>query len=163
MLGGMTIAVDGREIDLSEVVMYKGMMFTGIPNLALAVGYTNASWTLKADLVSEYVCRLLNHMDEHGYRQCVPHHPDPSSAVEPVLDLTSGYVMRSIDSLPKQGSKTPWRLHQNYARDVLLMRFGKLEDGAMRFTNGDRPGVRTGPAQIPASPGSVPARSQDSR
>ena len=136
MLGGTEIAVDGRAIDLSEVMTYKGMMFTGIPNLALAVGYTNASWTLKADLVSEYVCRLLNHMEEHGYRQCMPHHPDPASAGEPLLDLASGYVLRSIDSLPKQGAAPPWRLHQNYARDVLLMRFGKLEDGAMQFSRG---------------------------
>ena len=136
VLGGMAIAVDGREVDLSEAVGYKGMMLSGIPNLALTLGYTNASWTLKGDLVAEYVCRLLNHMDELGYRQCLPRAPDPSLARAPFLDLASGYVLRSIDLLPKQGPRTPWRLHQNYPRDVAMLKYGPLEDEAIEFSGG---------------------------
>ncbi len=113
---------------------YKGMMLSGVPNLALAVGYTNASWTLKCDLTYEYVCRLLNHMDEHGYRQCTPRNRDPSVTELPFIDLASGYVLRSIDQFPKQGSKAPWRLYQNYALDILSLRFGAIEDGAMEFS-----------------------------
>jgi cation diffusion facilitator CzcD-associated flavoprotein CzcO len=135
MLGGMTIAVDGREVDLSDSVGYKGMMLCGVPNLALALGYTNASWTLKCDLCAEHVCRLLNHMDERGLRQCTPRAPGPSVSTEPFLDLKSGYVLRSIEHLPKQGSRAPWRLHQNYARDIALLRYGSLEDEAMEFSN----------------------------
>ena len=105
MLGGMKIGVDGRELDLSKAVSYKGMMFGGVPNLAYAVGYTNASWTLKCDLVAEHVCRLLGHMDEHGYTQCMPSEPDPSLETQPFIDLTSGYVLRSIDALPRQGTQ----------------------------------------------------------
>ncbi len=135
MLGGIGIAVDGREIELSETVGYKGMMVSGVPNLALAVGYTNASWTLKADLVCEYVCRLLNHMDERGYRQCTPRAPGPARPTEPFLDLTSGYVLRAIDRLPKQGDRQPWRLHQNWARDIRMLRHGPVEDEAMEFSS----------------------------
>jgi monooxygenase len=133
VLGDMAITVDGREIRLSETVGYKGMMFSGVPNLALALGYTNASWTLKADLVSTYVCRLLNHMDAHGYDRCTPRAPDPSLPTQPFIDLASGYVLRSIDALPKQGDRTPWRLHQNYARDILMLKRGPLEDEAIAF------------------------------
>jgi monooxygenase len=134
-VGGVTIAVDGREIELSETVGYKGLMFSGVPNLAIAIGYTNASWTLKCDLACEYVCRMLNHMDEHGYRQCMPRAPDPSLPTEAFLDLMSGYVLRSVDRFPKQGSRAPWRLHQNYARDILLLRRGTLEDEGMEFSS----------------------------
>jgi hypothetical protein len=105
-----------------------------VPNLALAMGYTNASWTLKCDLVSGYVCRLLNHMDKHGYRQCTPRAPDASVVTEPFIDLASGYVLRALDGLPKQGDRAPWRLHQNYARDVLLLKHGGVEDEAMEFS-----------------------------
>ena len=100
-----------------------------------ALGYTNASWTLKCDLVAQYVCRLLNHMDARGYRQATPREPDPAIATEPFLDLASGYVLRSIHTLPKQGSRAPWRLYQNYARDVLLMRRGPIEDEGIEFSN----------------------------
>ena len=134
-LGGMTLAVDGREVELSETVGYKGMMLSGVPNLAVALGYTNASWTLKCDLVSEYVCRLLNHMDELGCRQCTPRAPDPALPTEPFIDLASGYVLRSVDRLPKQGARPPWRLHQNYVRDVLMLRRGALEDEGIAFSN----------------------------
>lgn len=135
-LGGMSVVVDGREIKLSETVGYKGMMLSGVPNLALALGYTNASWTLKCDLVAQYVCRLLNHMDEHGYRIATPRPPPPDLPLEPFLDLKSGYVQRALDALPKQGSRAPWRLHQNYMRDVGMFRRAPIEDGAMDFSRG---------------------------
>jgi cation diffusion facilitator CzcD-associated flavoprotein CzcO len=134
VLGGIEIAVDGRAVTLSETMSYKGMMLSGVPNFAFAVGYTNASWTLKCDLTCEYVCRLLNHMDRLGHKQCVPYNRDPSVRELPFLDFSSGYVQRSIDKFPKQGSKAPWRLHQNYALDIFNLRFGSLEDSAMEFS-----------------------------
>jgi monooxygenase len=132
-VGGIALNVDGTEVELSHTVSYKGMMLSGVPNFAVALGYTNASWTLKCDLVSEYVCRLLTHMDRRGYRECLPVAPR-SAQLEPIIDLKSGYVLRSIDALPKQGPRPPWRLHQNYPRDVLLMRRGAIEDEGVRFT-----------------------------
>ena len=123
----------------SETMSYKGMMLSGVPNLAIAFGYTNASWTLKCDLTCGYVCRLLNHMDEHGYRQCTPQNRDPSITEQPFIDFSSGYVLRSIDKFPKQGSKAPWRLYQNYALDILTLRFGAIEDGAMQFSQTGSP------------------------
>jgi monooxygenase len=134
VLGGIEIAVDGGEVTLSETMSYKGMMLSGVPNFAFAVGYTNASWTLKCDLTCEYVCRLLNHMDKLGHTQCTPHNRDPTVRELPFLDFSSGYVQRSIDKFPKQGSKAPWRLHQNYALDIFNLRFGSLEDSAMEFS-----------------------------
>jgi monooxygenase len=133
--GGIQIVVDGEEIDVSKTVGYKGMMLSDVPNMALALGYTNASWTLKCDLVAEYVCRLINHMDEHGYRQCTPRAPDPGLPLEPFIDLRSGYVLRSIDKLPKQGPRKPWRLNQNYPLDVLLLRRGPLDDEGIQFSS----------------------------
>jgi len=109
------------------------MMFSDIPNLAFAVGYTNASWTLKCDLTAEYVCRLLNYMDHHGYALCTPRANDPDIEEEPVIDFNSGYVLRALDTLPRQGSKTPWRLHQNYMKDLRMMRYGRVDDGTMEF------------------------------
>jgi monooxygenase len=134
--GGMQLAVDGRDVELSETMSYKGMMLSGVPNLAMAFGYTNASWTLKCDLTCAYVCRLLNYMDERGYRQCVPLNGDPSIATQPFIDFSSSYVQRSIDQFPRQGSRPPWRLYQNYALDILSLRYGAVEDGAMRFSTG---------------------------
>lgn len=133
-LGGMKVSVDGEEVDLSKCFTYKGMMLDRVPNMAFTIGYTNASWTLKADLVAEYVCRLLNHMDAHGYTRCAPVADDPSITEEPLLDFTSGYVLRALDRLPKQGSKEPWKLRQNYPLDLRTLRFGPLEDGVMRFS-----------------------------
>lgn len=133
-LGGMRLAVDGTEPDLAKAFTYKGMMLSGVPNFAYTLGYTNASWTLKADLTSEYICRLLNHMDANGYRQCVPEVTDPSITEEPLLDFNSGYVLRSLDSLPKQGSKEPWKLRQNYPFDLRNLRFGPIDDGTMQFS-----------------------------
>jgi cation diffusion facilitator CzcD-associated flavoprotein CzcO len=131
-LGGMELAVDGRPVDVPATMAYKGMMLSGVPNMAFTVGYTNASWTLKADLTSEYVCRLLNHMDAHCYRRSVPE-VDPTVTEQPLLDFTSGYVQRSLDRFPKQGSKEPWKLRQNYVRDIRTIRRGAIDDGAMRF------------------------------
>jgi cation diffusion facilitator CzcD-associated flavoprotein CzcO len=134
-LGGMSLAVDGEEVDVPAKMTYKGMMLSGVPNMAFTVGYTNASWTLKADLTSEYVCRLLGHMDAHGYKRCVPE-VDPSVTEQPLLDFTSGYVLRSLEHFPKQGSKEPWKLRQNYVFDIRTIRRGEIEDGAMRFSSG---------------------------
>jgi monooxygenase len=133
-LGGMQIAIDGRDISLGETMSYKGMMLSGVPNLAFAVGYTNASWTLKCDLTCEYVCRLINHMDAHGHSCCTPHNRDPSVAELPFIDFSSGYVLRSIEHFAKQGSKTTWKLHQNYARDIVNLKYGSVDDGAMEFS-----------------------------
>jgi monooxygenase len=134
-LGGMQIVVDGTDIDLPETLSYKGMMLSGVPNLAIAFGYTNASWTLKCDLTCEYVCRLLNHMDEHRYAFCVPHNDDPSLVKEPFIDFSSGYVQRAIDKFPKQGPEAPWRLHQNYALDIMSIKYRAIEDGALQFAH----------------------------
>lgn len=138
-LGGMQLAVDGSEVDVSETMSYKGMMLSGVPNLAIAFGYTNASWTLKADLTCAYVCRLLNHMDQHRYVQCTPSNDDPSIEEQPFIDFSSSYVQRSIEQFPKQGSKAPWRLYQNYALDILALKFGAVEDDAMRFARAEPP------------------------
>ena len=134
-LGGVELSVDGEPVDVPGAMAYKGMMLSGVPNFAFTVGYTNASWTLKADLVSEYVCRLLAHMDARGDVRCVPEVSDPTVTEQPLLSFTAGYVMRSIDEFPKQGSKAPWRLGQNYVFDIHSIRRGELEDGSMRFSS----------------------------
>jgi monooxygenase len=131
-IGGMSLCRDGKPVDLSDTVSYKGMMISGVPNFSMVIGYTNASWTLKADLVNRYVCRLLNHMAAEGYVAATPVAP-PEGADQPFLDLASGYVQRSLAQLPKQGRRKPWRLHQNYIRDVGLLRRGPLEDEGMTF------------------------------
>jgi monooxygenase len=135
VLGGVELTVDGERKEFKDLVGYKGMMFNGVPNMALALGYTNASFTLKCDLVSQYLCRLLNHMDAHGYRVAVPRDPGPSVPRESFIDLKSGYVLRSIDQLPKQGTRHPWRLHQNYAADIRLLKHGPVDD-EMEFSRG---------------------------
>ena len=130
----------------AKTLGYKGMMLSGVPNLAFAVGYTNASWTLKCDLTCEYVCRLLNHMDEHGYRECTPAEPRPvgrprsrSSTSRPATCCA-----RSTSS-PGRARRPPWRLYQNYARDILMLRFAAIEDDAMEFSNGGPVGRPGGP------------------
>jgi monooxygenase len=135
LAGGISLEVDGRPVDFARTVGYKGVMFSGVPNLALTIGYTNASWTLKADLAAGYVCRLLNLMDARGYRQCIPLGPDPALPTRPFLNLTSGYVTRALDVMPRQGVTKPWRLHQNYASDLLMLRYGKIEDAELRFVS----------------------------
>ncbi len=133
-LGGIELVVDGRAVELSQTLGYKGMMLSDVPNMAMSLGYTNASWTLKCDLTCEYVCRLLNHMAARGYAQCVARNRDPARPTEPFIDLSAGYVQRSIAKFPRQGLSTPWRLHQNYARDIAMLRYGPLEDEAMEFS-----------------------------
>jgi monooxygenase len=133
MLGGLQIDVDGVSTDLSQKMIYKGMMLSDVPNLAFALGYTNASWTLKCELTSLYVCRLINYMTARGYGCCVPRRRDPSIKEEPAVSLTSGYIQRAIARLPKQGSKRPWRLYQNYVLDMATLKFGALNDGTIEF------------------------------
>ena len=137
--GGTELVVDGEPVEIADHVGYKGMMFSGIPNLAMTVGYTNASWTLKADLVAEYVSRLLEHMDRHGYDVAMPVEPPPDVQRVPFIDLTAGYVQRSLHLFPKQGDRTPWRLHQNYLKDVLLIRRGPVDDEGIEFSRAPAP------------------------
>ncbi|HEV2784296.1 MAG TPA: NAD(P)/FAD-dependent oxidoreductase [Actinophytocola sp.] len=133
-LGGIRLTVDGRPVDLPETMVYKGMMLGGVPNFAFTIGYTNASWTLKADLVSEHVVRILRHLDTHGYTTCVPTNTDPTITPQPLLDFQAGYVLRSVHEFPKSGSRPPWRLGMSYAHDLLNLRYGKLDDGTLRFS-----------------------------
>jgi cation diffusion facilitator CzcD-associated flavoprotein CzcO len=137
VLGGMKLRVDGRDVEVSQALTYRGMMLGGVPNLALAFGYTNASWTLKCELICRYVTRLLNHMDARGFTQATPLPPAgvAGGATEPFINLTSGYVLRSLDQFPRQGASAPWRVHQNYLRDIALIRHGDLEEG-MEFASG---------------------------
>jgi cation diffusion facilitator CzcD-associated flavoprotein CzcO len=134
LMSGVAFSVDGRAIDPAQSVNYKGMMFSDMPNLASSFGYTNASWTLKADLTCAYVCRLLNTMRKRGLRQATPRLGDDAVATEEFLDFTSGYVQRALARFPKQGSKAPWRLHQNYLKDLLALKYGSVDDG-MEFSN----------------------------
>jgi monooxygenase len=135
VLGGVQLSVDGRPVDLAQTVSYKAMMYSGVPNLAASMGYTNASWTLKCDLTCEYVCRLLNHMRKHGQRQCTPTLTDPSMPLQPWSDFSSGYVQRSAHLFPKRGTQAPWKLKQNYVHDLLTLRLGRIDDEAMVFSN----------------------------
>jgi monooxygenase len=116
----------------------------------MALGYTNASWTLKCDLTCEYVCRLINHMDEHAYSYCVARNHDRSITEEPFIDFSSGYVRRSIDQFPRQGSKAPWRLYQNYALDIVSLRFRPLTDGVLQFASASSSGAGPSTSAVPA-------------
>ena len=142
-IGGLELVVDGEPVRLNERLTYKGMMLSGVPNFALTIGYTNASWTLKADLVARYVCRLLAHLDAHGYGFVTPVAPPPTGEEIPLIDLESGYLQRARHLMPKQGLAAPWRLYQNYPRDVVLLKRGAIEDGALRFT-GRQPAAARG-------------------
>ena len=133
LLGGLQVTVDGEPRNLSKSMSYKGMMYSDVPNLASAFGYTNASWTLKCDLTCEYVTRLLNYMDRKGTPIAIPK-SDPSVEEAPWLDFSSGYVQRAKDVLPKQGTTKPWKLYQNYALDLVTLRFGKVDDGTLTFS-----------------------------
>jgi cation diffusion facilitator CzcD-associated flavoprotein CzcO len=130
--GGIAFTVDGKQLAAKDSMIYKGLMVSGVPNLAFAVGYTNASWTLKADLTAQYACRLIAFMDKRGYKYCVPER-DPAVQEEPLMNFTSGYVQRSIEQFPKQGSVRPWKLFQNYALDLLMIRHSKIDDSSIRF------------------------------
>ncbi len=135
LLGNATLEMDGKPVDMSKHLNYRGTMLSDVPNLAFAMGYTNASWTLKCDLVCEFACRLLNHMERHGHRVCVARRSAAGTHEEPLINFTSGYVQRSIASLPKQGARAPWRLYQNYLLDLLSLRHGRIRDGAIEFTD----------------------------
>ena len=130
--GGAGVSVDGREMAINQLVSYKGVMYSDLPNLSAAFGYTNASWTLKADLTCEWVCRVLNHMRANDKAVCVPRRT-PDVEEVPFFDFSPGYVRRALDVLPKQGSKRPWRLYQNYILDYVTLRFGGLADEALHF------------------------------
>ncbi len=134
---GIEIVVDSRAVDASTTLSYKGMMYESVPNMASAFGYTNASWTLKCDLTCEYVCRVLNHMAKTGKTQAMPVNDDPTVEFAPWLDFSSGYVQRAMAKFPKQGTKAPWKLHQNYALDLLSLRYDKLEDEVLRFSGSE--------------------------
>ena len=135
VLGDVKLSLAGVPVNPADLLVYKGMMFSGLPNLANTFGYTNASWTLKADLTARYFCRVLRHMDRHGQTVFTPTR-GANVAPEPFLDFTSGYVQRAAALLPKQGDRKPWRLYQNYVLDLLALRFGKVADGVMAFTRG---------------------------
>jgi monooxygenase len=133
LLGGAQVAVDGKPVKFSEKMNFKGVMFSDVPNLAAVFGYTNASWTLKCDLTCAYVARLLAYMDRRGYTSCTPRLRDPTIKPVPLLGLTSGYIQRAVNEFPQQGSQKPWRLYQNYARDLISLRYGAVNDGALEF------------------------------
>ena len=134
LFGGVDLSVDGEPFVAGDSMAYKGLMLTGVPNFAYTIGYTNASWTLKADLVSEFFCRVINYMDDHGYDTVEPTHPGNSVDERPLMDFTPGYVLRALDYLPKSGSRAPWRLKQNYLLDLQLIRRGKVDDEALAFS-----------------------------
>jgi monooxygenase len=133
VLGDVEVRVDGHPQELGQTMVYKGMLLSDVPNLAMVWGYVNASWTLKADLTAGYVCRLLRYMDRHGYTVAVPR-GDPAVLPRPFLTFTSGYVQRALAMLPKQGSRRPWAVHQNYLLDLLSIRYGRIADGVLRFS-----------------------------
>jgi len=132
-IGGIAASVDGVPVDLPSKLTYKGMMLEGVPNLAIAIGYTNASWTLKCELTCDYVCRLLNHMHEHGLSECVARNSDETLVEGTMLGLTSGYIQRSAHLLPKQGATYPWKVHQSYLRDYRALKMTPVDDGYMAF------------------------------
>lgn len=132
LLGGIEFTVDGADLAVSRAMAYKGAMLGGVPNMAFTFGYTNASWTLKADLTAGYVCRLIRYMDSRGYAIATPR-PDPSLGEDPFLDFTSGYVIRALEMLPKQGSRRPWKVYQNYFLDAFTLRLARIDDGVLQF------------------------------
>jgi cation diffusion facilitator CzcD-associated flavoprotein CzcO len=142
-LGGIELSVDGEKVDVSERLTYKGMMIEDVPNLAVAIGYTNASWTLKCDLTCQYVCRLLEHLRATGLRQCTPRAAEGAASAAPLLGLSSGYIARAADRLPKQGTRFPWQVHQSYLADHRALTRSPVVDDAMVFSNPE-------PAVVPA-------------
>ncbi|MET3805923.1 cation diffusion facilitator CzcD-associated flavoprotein CzcO [Nakamurella sp. UYEF19] len=152
--GGMQLSVDGQDVDLPASMAYKSMMLAGVPNFAFAIGYTNASWTLKVDLTSEYVCRLLNLMREKHYAAAVPV-ADPSVPGVQFLDFAAGYVRRSVKDFPQQGTVAPWRVTMNYLRDLPALRFGSITE-QMEFRS-VQPPIGVG-SRVSGGTGSEPRR-----
>jgi monooxygenase len=142
LLGGIAVSIDGRPVEFSGTMNFKGIMFSDVPNLFAIFGYTNASWTLKSDLTCAYAARLINYMDRRSYVACTPRRRDPSVKPEPLIDFSSGYIQRAIDQFPHQGSRKPWKLYQNYVRDLISLRFGSLDDGALEFDSAPQPRAR---------------------
>lgn len=135
MMGGMDLTLDGESVDFSEKLYYKGAMIEDVPNLSMVFGYTNSSWTLKADLISEYFCRVIRHMDARGYTVATPRNHDHEMEREPFINMNSGYIKRALSSLPQQGSKKPWKLYQNYFKDMAAFKLTPIEDKALVFSN----------------------------
>ena len=133
LAGGIEVRVDGEVVNLNEKLNYKGSMIQDIPNLIAIIGYTNAAWTLKADLVCIYACRLINYLDDKKFRFCVPRLNDGTINAIPIINFSSGYIQRSMDKLPKQGDKLPWKLNQNYFKDRKILKQQKIEDGILEF------------------------------
>lgn len=134
IMSGVQLVVNDAPVDLAKALIYKGTMYRDIPNLASSFGYINASWTLKCELIAQHVCRLLNYMDQHAYTQCTPRLQDHLIAEEPMMGLTSGYMQRARDTMPRQSARKPWKMHQNYLRDLLSLRFNMMNDGTLEFT-----------------------------
>jgi cation diffusion facilitator CzcD-associated flavoprotein CzcO len=145
--GGITLTVDGQQVDLHECLAYKSMMLSGVPNFAFAIGYTNSSWTLKVDLVCEHLMRMLAYMDQHGYTTVVAVADDPTIARRPLLDFSAGYVLRSLDSFPQQGDSGPWAVAMDYKSDRERLINGPVSDAALRFSTADRAAVGSGAAR----------------
>jgi monooxygenase len=143
-VGGADIRVDGHEVNLPSTLIYRGCMFSDIPNFAMSFGYTNASWTLKADLTCRFAARLVRHMEDNGYAYCTPRNNDPAMETAPFVDFSSGYFLRAIDQLPRQGTRQPWRLNQNYLIDSIKLTRAPIEDGVLQFT---RPAAETAPSK----------------
>lgn len=134
LLGGMTVHINGKPVDVVNIHVYRGVMLSDIPNFAIAIGYTNASWTLKCDLNCHFVTKLLNYMDQKNYTVCVPRFDPSKYETEPLLDFNSGYVKRAADHLPKQGSEAPWKVHQNYLRDTLSLKLTTMNDKVLEYS-----------------------------
>jgi cation diffusion facilitator CzcD-associated flavoprotein CzcO len=132
LLGGVVLTVNGKPVNPNEEIVYKGMMLSEVPNFVMAFGYTNASWTLKTDLTANYVCKLLNYMAKKGYQIVAPRR-QRNVAPEPFLNFQSGYIQRADSLLPKQGSRRPWRVYQNYLMDMMTTRYGRVDDGVLEF------------------------------
>ena len=153
MLGGVQMTVDGEPVKVSQHLTYKGVLVEGIPNAAIVFGYTNISWTLKADIASEYVCRLIKHMDRKGYTRVIPRDHGDHRTEDTILGaLSSGYIRRSADRLPRQGSSAPWAVRQDYVRDAPVLRFGAIEDDCLEFLRGT-PDQGAGHAPLQAASG----------
>jgi monooxygenase len=133
--GGIELSVDGRSVDSGKTLAYKGVMVSGVPNFASVFGYINASWTLKADLICAYVCRLLNFMDRKGARQVTPKRGSETAVAQFVENFSSGYMQRALASWPKQGAKAPWRVYQNYIRDAITLKWSSIDNDALEFSN----------------------------
>jgi monooxygenase len=156
-LGKVDLRVDGKPVRAKDLLSYKGIMYSDVPNLTAVFGYTNASWTLKADLSAEFMCRVLNHMDKTGTKKVVPVRENRNIELAPWLDFSSGYVQRSLNKFPKQATSKPWRLNQDYAKDLFALRFGKLDDGVLTFSRSGEKRPHDKSHDISRSTNTVPA------